>query len=269
MDLSKAVEIVLRTRQFSSTAVRPASRILTSSSKAHLSRRQFSLYTARKAAQAAAAKPLTRDTPPISHPNPFNPSENSSSADDLRNAFNSFKISRVSQSTQGQQPPFGAPRPAGRIFHFGNVQQPPADTQAAEMDRMFPTSNAIPKLPPSPNTGLAFGFGNYSPTNSNKSVSEQWLEDIRALNTNLHLSSKTGRTMAVNPASPQDLSSKLKRLHRLCSEARIPAQAFQQRFHERGGLRRKRLKSQRWRARFLVAFRSVVHRVRNLAKKGW
>jgi hypothetical protein len=42
-----------------------------------------------------------------------------------------------------------------------------------------------------------------------------------------------------------------------------------QRFHERPGLKRKRLKSERWRKRFAVGFSSTVKRVQDLAKQGW
>jgi predicted transcriptional regulator len=42
-----------------------------------------------------------------------------------------------------------------------------------------------------------------------------------------------------------------------------------QRFHERGGLKRKRLKSERWRARFKIGFDATCKRVTELTKKGW
>jgi hypothetical protein len=117
--------------------------------------------------------------------------------------------------------------------------------------------------------GLGFGYGNYVAAGSNKSTAEQWLADIQVLNSNLHLSAKTGRTLPVNPASPQDLATKLMGIQRICNNAQLKQRASKQRFHERGGLRRKRLKSERWRARFLVQFREVIHRVKKLAKQGW
>ena len=42
-----------------------------------------------------------------------------------------------------------------------------------------------------------------------------------------------------------------------------------QRFHERPGLKRKRLKSERWRKRFMVAFKATVQKVHAMRRKGW
>lgn len=42
-----------------------------------------------------------------------------------------------------------------------------------------------------------------------------------------------------------------------------------QRFHERPGLKRKRLKSERWRKRFKEAFQGTVQRVVGLKRQGW
>ena len=42
-----------------------------------------------------------------------------------------------------------------------------------------------------------------------------------------------------------------------------------QRFHERPGLKRKRLKSERWQRRFKKGFKETVRRVNELVKQGW
>lgn len=42
-----------------------------------------------------------------------------------------------------------------------------------------------------------------------------------------------------------------------------------QRFHERPGLRRKRLKSERWRKRFMEGFRHMVVKVKKMKAQGW
>ena len=55
----------------------------------------------------------------------------------------------------------------------------------------------------------------------------------------------------------------------LVSRNRIKADFNRQRFHERAGLKRKRLKSERWRRRFRIGFESVVKRVDALRRKGW
>jgi small subunit ribosomal protein MRP21 len=53
----------------------------------------------------------------------------------------------------------------------------------------------------------------------------------------------------------------------LVSRNRIRADFNRQRFHERGGLKRKRLASERW--RFKEGFQRTVTRVQELRRKGW
>lgn len=45
--------------------------------------------------------------------------------------------------------------------------------------------------------------------------------------------------------------------------------SVKQRFHERPGLKRKRLKSERWRAQFKTGFQSIIKRVLDLHRQGW
>ncbi|KAF3356792.1 hypothetical protein VdG1_06215 [Verticillium dahliae VDG1] len=42
-----------------------------------------------------------------------------------------------------------------------------------------------------------------------------------------------------------------------------------QKRHERPGLKRKRLRSERWRARFKIGFAATVSRVQELRNQGW
>lgn len=85
----------------------------------------------------------------------------------------------------------------------------------------------------------------------------------------LRLSSRTGKTLDVIPNESSDLALKLKRLQMTVVRNRIPQDFQKQRFHERPGLKRKRLKSQRWRARFKKGFSKIVGRVGEMRKMGW
>lgn len=58
-------------------------------------------------------------------------------------------------------------------------------------------------------------------------------------------------------------------LRRIVRTGQIKSLWHRQRFHERPGLRRKRLKSERWRARFKQGFQATTERVRELKKQGW
>ncbi|KAG6006839.1 hypothetical protein E4U21_006646 [Claviceps maximensis] len=58
-------------------------------------------------------------------------------------------------------------------------------------------------------------------------------------------------------------------LDRLCRDQKIKNKYHSQKFHERKGLKKKRLTSQRWRARFKTGFKAAVNRVLELKRQGW
>ncbi|KAF2002368.1 hypothetical protein P154DRAFT_521166 [Amniculicola lignicola CBS 123094] len=78
-----------------------------------------------------------------------------------------------------------------------------------------------------------------------------------------------GRTVELDPARGRDLVRGIGMLGSLLARNKVRADFMKQRYHERPGLKRKRLNSERWRARFKVGFNSVVMRVSELTKKGW
>ncbi|OTB00365.1 hypothetical protein M426DRAFT_324319 [Hypoxylon sp. CI-4A] len=83
----------------------------------------------------------------------------------------------------------------------------------------------------------------------------------------LRLVPRTGRTVHVGRNT--DVARSFKLLSIQVAQNRI-AQDFQrQRFHERPGLKRKRLKSERWQKRFKKGFKACVSRVKELTKQGW
>ncbi|PQK08923.1 hypothetical protein BB8028_0001g09950 [Beauveria bassiana] len=84
----------------------------------------------------------------------------------------------------------------------------------------------------------------------------------------------TGRTIFVRNANPGPNSaptvrSALAMLGRLVGSQHVKNKYYSQRFHERKGLKRKRLASERWRSRFKVGFCAAYTRVHELRKQGW
>jgi len=77
----------------------------------------------------------------------------------------------------------------------------------------------------------------------------------------------TGRTVHVS--GPVNAARAFAMVNQRCTQNRIAAIANQQRFYERPGLKRKRLKSSRWRARFKKGFHATVVRVQELVRQGW
>ncbi|XP_014559038.1 hypothetical protein COCVIDRAFT_13970 [Bipolaris victoriae FI3] len=78
-----------------------------------------------------------------------------------------------------------------------------------------------------------------------------------------------GRTVELDASRGRDIVRGIGMLGSLVARNKVKADFNRQRFHERGGLKRKRLASERWRARFKQGFRDVTGRVTELTRKGW
>ena len=78
-----------------------------------------------------------------------------------------------------------------------------------------------------------------------------------------------GRTVLLDDERGRDLPRGLNLLGASMARNKVRADFMRQKFHERGGLKRKRLKSERWRARFKLGFNEVTARVAELTRKGW
>lgn len=83
----------------------------------------------------------------------------------------------------------------------------------------------------------------------------------------MRLRPSTGRT--VYKTGNVDVARCFQLLNRVVKVNRVKQDAQRQRFHERGGLKRKRLRSERWRRRFKHGFCAVVNRVTELRNQGW
>jgi small subunit ribosomal protein MRP21 len=81
------------------------------------------------------------------------------------------------------------------------------------------------------------------------------------------LTPQTGRTITLGPGV--DLVRGIRLLEHSCIKNRVKGDFNRQRFHERPGLKRKRLKSMRWRKNFMISFRHTVDRVKQLRLQGW
>ena len=78
-----------------------------------------------------------------------------------------------------------------------------------------------------------------------------------------------GRTIEVVPDRGIDVGRALRNLEVACAVNRVRQDLSRQRFHERPGMKRKRLKSERWRKMFKESFKATVMRVREMRRKGW
>ncbi|KAL9027031.1 MAG: hypothetical protein Q9196_004384 [Gyalolechia fulgens] len=78
-----------------------------------------------------------------------------------------------------------------------------------------------------------------------------------------------GRTVQVMPERGLDLAKALTSLEINCNVNNVKADARAQKYYERPGAKRKRLKSVRWRKRFKIGFNAVVGKVKAMRRKGW
>lgn len=102
------------------------------------------------------------------------------------------------------------------------------------------------------------------------SPAQIWADQVKRSDMNLHLSPRTGRTVPVlDQHDPRQLPRSLRLFQALVLRDGVKRKEAKQKFHERPGLRRKRLTRQRWRRRFMKTFKTIVNRVRMLVKQGW
>jgi len=85
----------------------------------------------------------------------------------------------------------------------------------------------------------------------------------------IRLGPTAGRTVSVNNDRGMDVGRAFRTLEVQCARNAVRRDFMRQRFHERPGLKRKRLKGERWRRRFKEGFQGVVKLVQKMKKQGW
>ncbi|KAM3419548.1 hypothetical protein BST61_g2888 [Cercospora zeina] len=78
-----------------------------------------------------------------------------------------------------------------------------------------------------------------------------------------------GRLVEVDESRNMDVGRAFRTVDILCSKNKVKRSFQQQRFHERPGLKRKRLKNERWIKRFRENFKGTVKLVQKMKKQGW
>lgn len=82
------------------------------------------------------------------------------------------------------------------------------------------------------------------------------------------LNPSTGRSVTIG-STGIDVAKGFRLMEMSCARNKVKSDFMRQRFHERGGLKRKRLRRERWRVRFLDGFKATVLRVKQLKNQGW
>ena len=92
---------------------------------------------------------------------------------------------------------------------------------------------------------------------------EAWMGPLPVKN------ARIGKSIEVDPSRGRDVGRAFRVLSALVIRDKIRADFNKQKFHERPGLKRKRLKCERWRKKFKTGFIGTVARVQKLRSMGW
>ena len=95
------------------------------------------------------------------------------------------------------------------------------------------------------------------------------LEQAKRAKRTVRSTPSVGRTIEINPERDADFGRAVRALDIQCAVNRVRSDQARQRYHERGGAKRKRLKSERWRKLFKASFQAAVGRVKEMRRKGW
>ncbi|KAH0534217.1 hypothetical protein FGG08_007193 [Glutinoglossum americanum] len=158
------------------------------------------------------------------------------------------------------------PEPQRDPSTFSDSKPPNSASDIASYYRDYGTSRRVPTdrmLPP--RSGSLLTSSDF--LQNNTSLDE--LPPRPPAQPTIRLSPSTGRTVAVEPRRGVDLARAFRNLDMMCRQNNVKQDFARQRFHERPGLKRKRLKSVRWRRNFMAGFREMVGKVDRMRRKGW
>lgn len=195
-----------------------------------------------------------------------------------------YMTQRRQQVQQQQQQQRTPPSQSPSTLQTGKAIPPTNDVFAPEPANATPASMKAPWTAPKIRTmapgGALFahdmdpvaGLGLYNPNEIDLQEQDGLGRFENPLERRLRLRPVIGRTIdlttARDPAN-RDLARGLQQLETDCRANGVRRDVNRQRAHERPGLRRKRLKSERYGRRFKAGFVATADRVKKLAKQGW
>ncbi|KAL6851351.1 hypothetical protein ACO1O0_008479 [Amphichorda felina] len=191
------------------------------------------------------------------------------------------KPSTSTEHPESSQPPSSQHAPGSNA---AMPPPPPPPSASASADPSAPASDQPQHAydATSPNPPGYFDVGKILDTDINKVLStfaSKYAESLSMSNDpvnqpRVRTAAVTGRTVFLGGegwvrGAAHSPEHAFVMLNRLLREGRVKELWHRQRFHERPGLRRKRLKMVRWRKRFKGGFKATAARVCELKKQGW
>ncbi|KAJ9620582.1 hypothetical protein H2203_007788 [Taxawa tesnikishii (nom. ined.)] len=143
---------------------------------------------------------------------------------------------------------------AGDMYDFTKTFNPPRSSQQTQRQKNTTDLSSI--------ASFLNDFGTSNRNSGPPGAPREQLSTVK-------LGPSTGRTVKVDASKGMDIGRAFRTLDAACARNKVRSDFQRQRFHERPGLKRKRLKSERWRRRFKEGFRGMVKMVNQMKKKGW
>ncbi|KAI9651388.1 hypothetical protein NHQ30_001430 [Ciborinia camelliae] len=256
--------------------------------RTHITHRAFSI-TSRSSAiipEPTTRAPFTSETSPSSSPSPSTPeTSNASPASPhtpKEDTLESLSTESISQTLSWIKPPSRFKSSSAQLEKRATSPEPYRSSQLKSTSLLQRISNPSltqpsltnPSIPRFSALDSPFGKMQFPSKKTGKS-SDDFMKDTANLlmplpsrqRAAMRLSPRTGRTFDIK--SNIDLSRGIRMLEASCATNKVRNDHSNQRFHERGGMKRKRLHRQRWRANFMAGFKGIVGRVKQLKNQGW
>jgi len=223
-----------------------------------------------------------RTDPPAEHQRQSVPSDTASRLDSVLDGTKGtpfVSTTRTSRFKSNTSPPDSNPL-SSRLT--GQYHPPKGDSISEILDTLTPSRRATPVgRRPSPGNdyseiaALFKGSDSYGPENTSNnpfltrapppSPAPLLIEKVLPMK----LNPSVGRTITVDSARGMDVGRAFRTLEMQCNRNSVKRDFMRQRYHERAGLKRKRLRGERWRRRFKENFKGVVGLVKKMTAQGW
>jgi hypothetical protein len=96
-----------------------------------------------------------------------------------------------------------------------------------------------------------------------------WQRSVEEHQRPKHLSPRTGRTFDVTRPSQSELTTRMNQVTMICMANKVAQMERRGKFHERPGIKRKRVRREKWRSKFAKRFGAICGRVKWLSSQGW
>lgn len=157
-------------------------------------------------------------------------------------------------------------RAARTTSAFGANFSPPGAGRGRGRGANRPTRLNFDDMDAIPGEGNSDAFGMAPQETTAQALARQQEEAFASYP---RLNPSYGRTIDLDPTRGRDIVRGIGMMGSMMARNKVKLDFNRQKFHERGGLKRKRLNSERWRARFKEGFKQVTGRVNELTRKGW